>query len=561
MASYVGKVTGTDGNVCPVGSTLIGTCATISDTADKVVSCANFDKLLEGVTIRVLFSYAQYGAATLNVNSTGAKTIIAHTIDINAGINTTGVKWGANQVVTFTLTTIGGTQYWYMNETEAILVRTYTDIIGTTNNHDGACFYFGKLRPNVFNEPTRIHYRVYVYVPSDANYASAADVFVQFQAGQSAYNESVTVRNTSYKPVQYQYWGRLTAAGFNDANNYGNILGCSLHDGTKPTDTNYKRTFIIEILEVVGGVFTFFDTMTLYPNIPGTGSTNYSVTNGVFHSNGTYPDGNNYERLYVQERLKAGTNGAKQYSLMAVNSNRQYESFVTSSGTSTTKAYYTAGKFLFKPKIYYYAKNGNTASGSVVDSAAVYDAMTNIDMRYSAPGITTSAGFTSWIPVFLEITFDSNGFWSVTSTGFTQTLTAGKYYIWIGVAISVYQVSLGPNHPTYYYDGTNLIDADKQLRSTTYSAGNHLQLTGTTFRVADYCKTIMDWNDAKTNGWYMASGAANAPYGSTWWFGSVIAHNEKYCIQEVWQFTFGTDTTTNITCVPHYRRIYRNKPF
>lgn len=91
-------------------------------------------------------------------------------------------------------------------------------------------------------------------------------------------------------------------------------------------------------------------------------------------------------------------------------------------------------------------------------------------------------------------------------------------------------------------------------QDTTYSAGDHLSLSSTTFSLANYCKTITDWNDAKTDGWYMGSGVTNAP-STAWWMGRVTAHNAKYCIQEVWQFTASTDGHK----VPHKMRMYVNE--
>lgn len=54
-------------------------------------------------------------------------------------------------------------------------------------------------------------------------------------------------------------------------------------------------------------------------------------------------------------------------------------------------------------------------------------------------------------------------------------------------------------------------------------------------------KSVADWNDATENGWYMATGAANAPNGSNAWFlGEVNVHNNLYMVQEVFGFTGAT---------------------
>ena len=54
-------------------------------------------------------------------------------------------------------------------------------------------------------------------------------------------------------------------------------------------------------------------------------------------------------------------------------------------------------------------------------------------------------------------------------------------------------------------------------------------------------ETTSNWNNATNNGWYMASGAQNAPPGLTasgeWLIGTVTVHNGDWIQQEVWAFT------------------------
>ena len=88
-------------NTYPIGSCLYGTCSTASGTAAKVVTMADFDTLIHGVTIHVYFdNYNSAANATLNVNSTGAKYII------RAGGSAPGTSadesWFSGQVVSFT---------------------------------------------------------------------------------------------------------------------------------------------------------------------------------------------------------------------------------------------------------------------------------------------------------------------------------------------------------------------------------------------------------------------------------------------------------------------------
>ena len=108
-------------------------------------------------------------------------------------------------------------------------------------------------------------------------------------------------------------------------------------------------------------------------------------------------------------------------------------------------------------------------------------------MRYSA-NVTTSAGFTSYKCVYLEIEFDTDGYWHPTTTGFTQTLTSGNYYIFMGVAPNTYQISLQPQHPVFYYDGTNLIDADL-YRAQQSIPSDTITGTGTVGSIAKFTDT------------------------------------------------------------------------
>lgn len=113
--SYVGKITKGSATHL-VGSTLYGTCSTAAGTAAKVVSCADFDALITGVTIHVFFGASNTASnPTLNVNSTGAKDIFvtwgtASNLQRRVGTDEAH-SWRAGSVVSFTY---DGTR-WIMN--------------------------------------------------------------------------------------------------------------------------------------------------------------------------------------------------------------------------------------------------------------------------------------------------------------------------------------------------------------------------------------------------------------------------------------------------------------
>jgi len=112
--SFAAQIEDGNGAISPIGSTLYGICNTAAATAAKVVTLADFDTLLTGITIHVKFTNSNTAASpTLNVNSTGAITIYA------AGTTAPGTNvitsWAANGIVSFTY---DGT-YWRMNDTSA----------------------------------------------------------------------------------------------------------------------------------------------------------------------------------------------------------------------------------------------------------------------------------------------------------------------------------------------------------------------------------------------------------------------------------------------------------
>ncbi len=90
--------------------------------------------------------------------------------------------------------------------------------------------------------------------------------------------------------------------------------------------------------------------------------------------------------------------------------------------------------------------------------------------------------------------------------------------------------------------------------NTTYSAGDQLSLSGTQFNLKSQCAVTIDWNNSVYNGFYMANNASNAPSANTWYFGVVIAHNQNYVIQTLYQFNASSDAYS----IPKYMRVKLN---
>ena len=151
---YIGKVTDTNGSTHLVGSTLYGTCSTASGTPAKVVTCSDFRELVTGVTIHVKFNNANLTTemgVTLNVNNTGAKTVIGGLSgDTLPG---QGFRWASGCVVSFTY---DGT-YWVMNDSY-LNASTDTKVTqtATTTNSDYPILF--KYSANQTDETTQVRF-------------------------------------------------------------------------------------------------------------------------------------------------------------------------------------------------------------------------------------------------------------------------------------------------------------------------------------------------------------------------------------------------------------------
>ena len=212
--------------------------------------------------------------------------------------------------------------------------------------------------------------------------------------------------------------------------------------------------------------FTYRSDGSAASMIPLAGNTDGSrstVTGGVWQGIDYYDSGNTYDRTSMQTRIYAGGVGVFRYSICALNNAQRMESFTTTGDASgsptTTKIFNTSAKFAYPPVIMYNNANAAYSSGSVIGNNVLYEQFPSVDMRYSCNKTSSSSsGFSQYKPIFIECTFDTNGYFSITSNGFVQTFTNGKYYILVGCMYntSVYQLALFAQHPLYYYDGANL---------------------------------------------------------------------------------------------------------
>lgn len=94
------------------------------------------------------------------------------------------------------------------------------------------------------------------------------------------------------------------------------------------------------------------------------------------------------------------------------------------------------------------------------------------------------------------------------------------------------------------FNCANLITGTVNAAGASFADGGSRVHTDVSVpRLGGAAAFITDWNNATSNGWYMASAAANAPNPSEWFMGNVTVHNGDWIQQEVWNFTAGADTT------------------
>lgn len=231
------------------------------------------------------------------------------------------------------------------------------------------------------------------------------------------------------------------------------------HTGASRLTTQYPNgAYVCVVFEAyVSGSSAAGQVNDIFPLAGGTARTN--LTTGCWRVINDYDSGNTICQLRTENgRFYAGSTGCNPYSLVCLDKDNKYSMLVSSgSGTGTSKTINTTGKFKLAPVILYYSANNTTAANALVSSTyATFFVHQQIDTRYSH-NYTTA--FTTNSPLYIECSIDDDGYWSPTTKCITQTLAAGNYYIYLGQTYSTaYQVSLAPEHPVYYYDGTNLVD-------------------------------------------------------------------------------------------------------
>ena len=393
--------------------------------------------------------------------------------------------------------------------------KTFTDVIGTANNWAGATFFYGSIKPATWGEIWRIKYRIKVFVPGQPNYNQMADVMVSGRAGDL---RSFASLNTigAYYVCYYHVLYRMKEAGFN--NGYGHSLGVRFYSAYNPTDTNYKRTIDVEILETENCTFNFYDNCLLYADVPGTGSTNYNtysemdfVNNGLQES-GDNSDPNYYNRTNYSSRTTSAALYRYQFcltksdgTLIPVNS---VNNSVATNKTLTTDSFDPFGDIFFWNSTSTYAADANIGNSSLYRQYIA-------DLRYSfnCGGYDTTPTLTARAPLYLVATPQTDG----TAKLYTQPLSMelptsadGLIYIYLGRVYEdtkPYRVVLSPKHPVYEYRNGAVRTYTGLKSETAASGGTNVSLVTTGQKYL--------WNSKTNNTGTVTSIAASGSGGIT----------------------------------------------
>ena len=336
--------------------------------------------------------------------------------------------------------------------------HTYSNIYASANNFNEGTFYFGYIRPNTYYDEWHIKYRISSSVPGQNNYTGFFEVELWgSQSLRTIYKCTNAHYSTSYRTLYYHTLYSCTSTGY--TNGYGHLVGIGLRSSANPTSSSYARTFKIELIEQDNCIFSFYDTICKFSDVPGTGSTNYSGYNEFDGSNNGLQesgDNNTISQLHKDiSSVTAGTNGVYGYTIIMRDSTKNtFQSIVTASGTGTTKSKNTSG--FYPQEIYFFNPgNNNKISSGSLTGARIYQAFSNTDLRYT---LNCGQTLTANKPIYLKGII-ANGLFYISDEMYSQQLPESEdeyVYIYIGDAYDTYRGNISATHPIYQYKNGRL---------------------------------------------------------------------------------------------------------
>lgn len=313
--------------------------------------------------------------------------------------------------------------------------KTYTDVYCTANTDPAGWLYFGMIHPESFAAQWSILYSVHSEIKDRAGGFQTSYIYISgTRDTYTAYRTWNEINNTSYRPLYAYAMYRCKEAGYNAG--YGPVLGIGFQSAWNPHVAANSRTIDIEVLELKNCTIEFFDSMILYEDVPGTGTTNYGAReqfDGTTQGNTMSGDRNPtlHSVFLYYSKLQAGANGIKQYSLVMEDGDGKIQSFTTNNGIAATKTKNTSGFKL--GGIWYYNGSGNPAANAYVGNNTIQTVDDLVDLRYSF----NLSGTNVLLPghIWVVGTMHSDGLFYLDDTWWTQTAPTtedDKVYIYLG---------------------------------------------------------------------------------------------------------------------------------
>lgn len=333
-----------------------------------------------------------------------------------------------------------------------IMSKTFTNVLATTDSRR----FFGRILPTSYTGMCRIHYREKITVDGHPDYTGYYDCFLSISSGvvrsYYSYNDVQTL------PISYHKVLLPTQTGITSG--YGIPLGDEYYNNI----TTLARTCEIEIIEIDGGTFEFFDSMLINTDVPGytTTNTNFTTSTGTtwaeWLSAGLVELNDRNETSYFADtyaRHPAGTNGVKGIQFIMQKRDGTWESITTTTGTGTSKVLNTNG---FLPdRLIWYNSGTIVNSGSYTPTWYCYYVY-NVDRRYvdNAGSIQSKQYNDYYFKGHLVdglFYFDTNQWWAfelpTTEDGFVYMLVGN-----LGNNTTGNHLAISKDHPMYKYDAS-----------------------------------------------------------------------------------------------------------
>lgn len=342
------------------------------------------------------------------------------------------------------------------NDLANVFTKEYSGLYGSSNDADGASFYFASVRPTTFYDVWRVRYKVYASVPNQNNYRQFSEVEFVGNQNNISFASFNRIADTNYTSYLYHNLYRLNATGYNAG--YKHWLGVGLRGSTNPTSGNFPRTIKIEILETENCVVEMLNATKKRAELDGQGTTNFagvSEING--RDNGLQETGDNntiHQLRHNNGNYTAYTNLYRYQLCFSKDELNLLPANSVNNSTATTKTLTTEAFNPFGQILYYSSTTTVNAAGAIAGSA-LYQQV-NMDLRYS---FNTGTTLTNNKDVYLVCDPQTNGLVKLASTPITQVLPTtadGKVYIYLGRASSTANIELHPEHPVYEFKSGKL---------------------------------------------------------------------------------------------------------